>query len=127
MASNLRNYAICIGIGLVLGIAGCYFVAKGQFDRQYQLMSDKLAASQSIDNDLRTANTELQTNNSRSTATIKRLQGQIDTDNSRFNATINGLKDSIGQTAAGLGEATDAIQGVIDLLDRIKNLIRALP
>lgn len=127
MASNLRNYAICIGVGLVLGIAGCYFIAKGQFDKQYQRVSSELVASQNINNDLRATNTELQTSNSRSTATAKRLQGQIDADNQRFNATINGLKEAIGQTANGLGQATDSIQAVIDGLDTIKNLIRALP
>jgi len=127
VASNLRNYAICIGVGLVLGIAGCYFIAKGQFDKQYQRVSSELVASQNINNDLRATNTELQTSNSRSTATAKRLQGQIDADNQRFNATINGLKEAIGQTANGLGQATDSIQAVIDGLDTIKNLIRALP
>jgi hypothetical protein len=127
VAKTTRNYILCVCIGLVLGIAGCYFVAKGQFDKRFNAISNDLTTSQNLNNELRASNTELQSANSRSTATAKRLQGQIDADNSRFNATINGLKIAIGQTAAGLGQATDALQGVIDGIESLKSLIRSLP
>jgi hypothetical protein len=112
---------------LVIGIAGCYFVAKGQFDKRFNAVSNELATSKSLNNDLRTANTELQAANSQSTATVERLKQQLSSDNRRFNATIEGLKSAIGETAAGLGSTTDVIQSVIEGLDGIKSLIRSLP
>ena len=127
MASNIRNYCICIGIGLIVGFAGCYFVAKGQFDKRYNTISNELATSKSLYNDLQATDTQLQSNYSRSTAAVERLQKQINADNSRFNTTIDGLKSSLSKTAEGLGTATEDIQSVIDGLESIKNLIRSLP
>ena len=127
MPKTVRNYIICTCIGLLIGISGCYYFAQGQFDKRYNAVSNELTASQSLNNDLRSANTALQAANSRSTATVERLKQQLSSDNIRFNATIDGLKEAIGKTAAGLGSTTDAIQSVIDGLESIKTLVRSLP
>jgi uncharacterized protein YlxW (UPF0749 family) len=126
-AKTIRNYCICLCVGLLVGIAGCYFIAKGQFDKRYNAISNELATSKSLYTDLQATNTRLQSNYSRATATVERLQKQIDADNSRFNETIDGLKSAIGKTAEGLGQSTEDIQSVIDGLESIKSLIRTLP
>ena len=94
--------------------------------RKADSVTRNLAESKVTIEGLRTTNQELVTANKRLTETVGRLEEQIVADNKRAQERLREVEAGLVATATGLGEAGDTIQGIIEGIRSITEILKAL-
>lgn len=116
---------IIIGV-LVSALLICAAISAAVSSREVSTVTRKLRESENTIKGLRETNKELLERNNRLTETVGRLEEQIITDNNRAQERLREVETRLAAAAAGIGEAGDSIQGIIEGIREITEILKIL-
>lgn len=120
-----KNHCLVIVITCTL-LLTCAAISAAISYRKTDTVTRNLVESKVTIERLRTTNQELITANKRLTETVGRLEEQIVADNKRAQERLREVEAGLVATATGLGEAGDTIQGIIEGIRSITEILKAL-
>lgn len=113
--------SMLVGFGICLICCAVLFaVVQRDYTKRLNDMSSQISTSTSLNEQLRTKNSDLERRNVELTATVDGLSKQISDDNKRNQQTIAGLKSTIAEISSGISSASGTVEEVIKRIDDIK-------
>ena len=113
--------SMLVGFGTCLICCAVLFaVVQRDYTKRLNDMSSQISTSTSLNEQLRTTNSDLERRNVELTATIDGLGKQISDDNKRNQQTIAGLKNTIAEISGGISSASGTVEEVIKRINDIK-------